>query len=80
MGYIACTLVAVALCGASAQIIYGPPKQAITLQDVGPGGHGLPSTLSYKKVSDWDWANGQCSQRAQYYSGPMAPLDEEVFC
>ena len=80
MRSIAATTVVAASYGASAHIIYGPPKQAITLQDVGPRGEGSPSALSYKKVTSWDWPSGQCLQTTQPYSGPMSPLDEGVIC
>jgi hypothetical protein len=47
------------------------PVQAIQYSNVGSSG-------SYKQITDMDLQTGSCQFQMKSYSGPLAPLDEEV--
>ena len=50
---------------------YCSPVQRISYKSVGTEG-------SYDRVVDMDAATGQCQFEKQLFSGPLAPLDEDV--
>jgi hypothetical protein len=63
------------MCGMGRKEVAGnwfcQPVQAIQYSNVGSSG-------SYKQITDMDLKTGSCQSQMKPYSGPLAPLDEEV--